>query len=261
MRILVTGKNGYIGSSLLSKLDSMFDFTYPNFYVGVGRDDFDLTDRKSTTDFLSKYGYFDVIIHTAICGGSRLKKDENDVLANNLKMFYNLIANVHRFGQLISLGSGAELNWPSDPYGLSKLIIADTINSHSKLNNIRIFGVFDENEWDTRFIKTCLRKYKNKEPITIHQNKLFDFIYMDDLVTVIKFIILNPNIKVIDACYKEKHTLREVAEYITTIGGYSCEIKVGDKELGNPYMGHFKDYNLDLIGLKQGINKVYDAIN
>tara|TARA_Y100000385_G_scaffold291830_1_gene372847 strand:+ start:9155 stop:9937 length:783 start_codon:yes stop_codon:yes gene_type:complete len=260
MKILVTGKNGYIGSSLLSKLDSMFDFTYPNFYVGVGRDDFDLTDRKSTTDFLSKYGYFDVIIHTAICGGSRLKKDENDVLANNLKMFYNLIANVHRFGQLISLGSGAELNWPSDPYGLSKLIIADTISSHSKLNNIRIFGVFDKNELDTRFIKTCLTQYKNKQPMVIHQNKFFDFIYMDDLVTVIKFIILNPNIKTIDCCYKENYTLREIADYINTLDNHSCEIKVNKTDLGVPYTGHFKDYKLDLIGLKQGINKVLDEI-
>ena len=39
MRILVTGKNGYVGSSLLNKLESHFDFTYPNFIVGVGRDD------------------------------------------------------------------------------------------------------------------------------------------------------------------------------------------------------------------------------
>ena len=39
MRILITGKNGYIGSSLISKLD---------FTTGVGRDNFDLTDREST---------------------------------------------------------------------------------------------------------------------------------------------------------------------------------------------------------------------
>ncbi len=261
MRVLVTGKNGYVGNSLLSKLDSLFDFTYPNFYVGVGRDDFDLADRKSTTDFLSKYGYFDVIIHTAICGGSRLKKDENDVLANNLKMFYNLLANKDRFGQLISFGSGAELNNPSNPYGLSKAIIWDVIKNDPKLNNIRVFGVFDKNEWDTRFIKTCLNKYKNREPMIIHQNKLFDFIYMDDLATIVKYIILNPDIKVIDCCYEESYTLKEIAEYINTRNNHYCEIKIDNKKLGKPYTGKFKNYNLDLIGLKQGINKVYDATN
>ena len=93
MKILITGKNGYIGSSLISKLDST---------IGIGRDDFDLTDRESTNNFF-RDKYFDVIIHTAICGGSRLKKDGNDTLANNLKMFYNLMANAHKFGQLIIL--------------------------------------------------------------------------------------------------------------------------------------------------------------
>lgn len=262
MRVLITGKNGYVGSSLLSKLGSLFDFTHPNFCIGVGREDFDLTDRVSTTNFLSRYGYFDVIIHTAICGGSRLKKDGNDVLANNLKMFYNLMANENRFGQLISLGSGAELNNPSDSYGLSKAIILKEINSHPKLNNIRIFGVFDKNEWDTRFIKTCLKNYKNKEPIIIHQNKLFDFIYMDDLATIIKYIISNPGIKTIDACYKENYTLKEIAEYINTRDNHYCEIKIENKKLGNPYIGSYKNLDkLDLVGLKQGINKVYDATN
>ena len=251
MRILITGKNGYIGSSLISKLDST---------TGVGRDDFDLTDRESTNNYF-RDKHFDVIIHTAICGGSRLKEDGNDTLANNLKMFYNLMANTHSFGQLISLGSGAELNWPSDPYGLSKSIIADTIDSHSKLNNIRIFGVFDENEWNTRFIKTCLNNYKNKEPMVIHQNKLFDFIYMDDLATIIKHIILHPDIKIMDACYVESYTLKEIADYINTRNNHHCEVQIKNKKLGKPYTGNFKNYNLDLIGLKQGINKVYDATN
>ena len=96
--------------------------------------------------------------------------------------------------------------------------------------------------------------------MVIHQNKFFDFIYMDDLVTVIKFIILNPNIKTIDCCYKENYTLREIADYINTLDNHSCEIKVNKTDLGVPYTGHFKDYKLDLIGLKQGINKVLDEI-
>jgi len=250
MKILITGKNGYIGSSLISKLDST---------IGIGRDDFDLTDRESTNNFF-RDKYFDVIIHTAICGGSRLKKDGNDTLANNLKMFYNLMANAHKFGQLINLGSGAELNWPSDPYGLSKSIIWDIVSSHSKLNNIRIFGVFDENELDTRFIKTCLNNYKTRKPIVIHQNKLFDFIYMDDLVTIINFIILNPNIKSIDCCYKESYSLKEIADYVNTRNNHHCEIKIKNKKLGNPYMGNYKNYGLNLIGLKQGINNVYNTL-
>ena len=47
MKILVTGKNGYIGSSIINKLKA-----YNYNITGVGREDFDLTDRKSTNTYL-----------------------------------------------------------------------------------------------------------------------------------------------------------------------------------------------------------------
>ena len=97
--------------------------------------------------------------------------------------------------------------------------------------------------------------------MVIHQNKLFDFIYMDDLVTIINFIILNPNIKLIDCCYKESYSLKEIAEYINTRNNHYCEIEVKNKKLGDPYIGNFKNYNLNLIGLKQGINNVYNILS
>jgi len=251
MKILVTGKNGYIGSSIINKLKS-----YNYNITGVGREDFDLTDRKSTNTYFDCKN-FDVIIHTAICGGSRLVHDGNDVLSNNIKMFYNLLNNQDKFGQLINFGSGAELNNPSLPYGLSKAIIWDVIKNNSKLNNVRIFGVFDKNELDTRFIKTCIKNYKNRKPILIHQNKLFDFIYMDDLVTIVNFIILNPNIKSIDCCYNESYSLKEIAHYINGLNNHNCDITLKLPNTGLPYIGKFKNYNLNLIGLKQGINNTY----
>ena len=51
----------------------------------VTRKDFDLTDRKSADDWF--YGrYFDVVIHTAIKGGSRLKKDNSDAFYQNIQI-------------------------------------------------------------------------------------------------------------------------------------------------------------------------------
>ena len=156
MRILITGKNGYIAKSLANNLKNHFDFTYPSFMAVCGKDDFDLTNRKDTTNWFRKYGYFDVVIHTAINGGSRLKKDDNNVLANNLKMFYNLLANKNRFGQLISFGSGMELNNPTDPYGLSKKIIWDIIKNDPKLNNIRKYA--DSLESKREYISSVLEE-------------------------------------------------------------------------------------------------------
>lgn len=257
MRILITGKNGYIGSSIINKLKA-----YNYNVTGVGREDFDLTDRKSTNTYFD-YKKFDIIIHTAIYGGSRLEKDGNDVLANNLKMFYNLLNNQDKFGQLINFGSGAELNNPSLPYGLSKAIIWDIIKNNSKLNNIRIFGVFDENELDTRFIKSNIKRYIRKEPLLINQDKLMDFIYMDDLITLIDYVIQNPYSKLTEASYLQPYSLVDIANLINELSDYKCKVIVTKPKLGKMYTGNINNINninLPFIGLEKAIKLIYKKI-
>ena len=114
MNILITGGNGYIGKSLSKNLSEA---------ISVNRKVFDLTDRYSTDKWFDGK-YFDIVIHTAVKGGSRLSEDNGDVCYQNLQMFYNLLNNKHCFNKLIHFGSGAELGMPTDPYGLSKNIIS-----------------------------------------------------------------------------------------------------------------------------------------
>tara|TARA_R110000772_G_scaffold67262_2_gene149346 strand:- start:2575 stop:3363 length:789 start_codon:yes stop_codon:yes gene_type:complete len=262
MRILITGKNGYIGKSLIRKLNQSYTFPNSDYtIIGVGRDDFDLNDREATNKWF-KEKYFDVIIHTAISGGSILKEDDNNILANNLRMFYNLIANKGKFEQLISFGSGAELGKPSDPYGLSKNIISQIVRHQYKFNNIRIFGVFDENELNTRFIKANIKRYKNKEPLIVHQNKLMDFFYMDDLVRLVKYIIENPHIKEINACYPKTYDLLSIANIINNLDSHKCGIILENKSEGKPYIGPYQEkIEIDLIGLEKSIKKTYEKTN
>lgn len=258
MNILITGGNGYIAKSLskgLCKDSSRF-----NIYL-ITRQDFDLIDREATNNWF-KEKYFDVVIHTAIVGGSRLKEDNEEVFYQNLSMFYNLLANQDKFNQLISFGSGAELGYPTDPYGLSKNIINRIIESENKFNNIRIFAVFNENELDTRFLKSNIKRYINKEPLVIHQDKLMDFFYMDDLVYLVNHIIENPDIKVADCSYSTSFRLSEIASMINELSDHKCPIIIQDKKVGTPYISpNPKRLNLPYIGLKQGIQNVYYGIN
>ena len=82
MKVLVTGKNGYIVKSIINKLKPNYSIT------AIGRDDFDLSNRELTNQFF-KGKYFDVVIHTAVSGGHRLEKEDSEVFYNNLSMFYN----------------------------------------------------------------------------------------------------------------------------------------------------------------------------
>ncbi len=253
MNILVTGKNGFIGSHLIKKLNG-------HNIEGIGRNNFNLTNREEANNFFQNK-YYDVVIHTAIVGGSRLKEDDGEVFYQNLSMFHNLLANKDKFGQLISFGSGAELNNPSDPYGLSKNIINKIIKSENKLNNIRIFAVFNEKELDTRFIKSNIKRYINKESLVIHQNKLMDFFYMEDLTTLVQHIINNPNIKEVNASYFHTYDLLSIANIINNLDTHKCGIILKSKNEGQAYTSPFQEQlNLPLIGLKKGIVKMYKKI-
>ena len=252
MKILVTGKNGYLGKSILNKLKG-YDL------VGVGREDFDLSNREETKKYF-KGKYFDMVLHTANVGGSRLIKDTSEVLFKNVSMFNNLANVKHKYTNLISFGSGAEKNYPTDPYGLSKSIIYSYIKDYDNFHNIRIYSVFDENEWDTRFIKSNIKRYIRKEPLLINQDKLMDFIYMDDLITLIDYVIQNPYSKLIEASYLKPYILVDIANLINELYDYKCEIIVSNPKLGKMYTGSINNLNLPFIGLEKAIKIIYKKI-
>ena len=252
MNILITGGNGYIAKSLSKSLDNS---------ISITRKDFDLTDRHATNKWFEGK-YFDVVIHTAVKGGSRLLVDGGNIFYENIQMFYNLLNNKHCFGKLINFGSGAELGMPSDPYGLSKNIISKIIDNEDNFYNIRIYGVFDENELDTRFIKSNIKRYINKEPIKIHQDKLMDFFYMKDLIELVRHFIYKDNLPKnvdctydIDACY-----LSDIAYIINDLSDYKVEIKVGEGK-GKKYIGDWNPININYIGLEQGIKETYKKLS
>jgi len=251
MKILITGGNGYIGSSLYNNLSDEFDVTK------ISRSDFDLRDISSMLNFFQNK-YFDVIINCAISGGSRLKKDSWDVLVNNVDIFYNLTHCSEYFGKLINFGSGSSKYDFLNPYGLSKLVIEKTISTCPKFYNINIFAVFDENELDSRFIKTNIKNYINNDPIVIFKDKKMDFIYMPDFISIVKYYIMNENPpKKIDCTYPETKTLSDIARIINNLGDHKVKIVVNDFDISD-YCGKFTPINLNYIGLEQGIKNVFE---
>ena len=255
MEVLVTGGNGYIATSLATALGSKYTIT------PVTRQDFDLTDTRATCTWL-KDKYFDVVLHTAIVGGNRLQQDTHDVIDKNLLMYYNLLGNKESYGKFINFGSGAEQFQPHSPYGISKKIIADSVSSNDKFYNIRVFGIFDENELDRRFLKSNIIQYINREPMVIHENKLMDFFYMDDLVSVVEYYIDNNILsKEVNCCYKEKYTLKNIAEMINSLSDYIVPIELDDQRLSDFYCGESILPPINIKGLKYGVQHTFCKLN
>jgi nucleoside-diphosphate-sugar epimerase len=252
MKILITGKNGYVGKSLHSYLYSKYDVTI------VGRQDFDLTNWNETNKWFEGK-QFDVVIHTAVVGGSRLKKEDSSIIDQNLKMYYNLLDQQDKYTKFIHFGSGFETH-STTPYGLSKFIINQSTKDKPNFYNLRIFGVFDENEWETRFIKANIKRYINKEAIQIFEDKMMDFIYMKDLITIVEHYLNNDDLpKEIDCMYLgTKSYLSDLARIINKLDDYKVPILTG--RMTSSYVGYYHPLNLDFIGLEQGIKEVYNIL-
>jgi GDP-L-fucose synthase len=212
-------------------------------------------------------------------GGRRSIKDGPEVLWANLAMFYNLVANQHKFGKLISFGSGAELdrnndinlinnyykdNYPLDYYGMAKNIICRLIENEPNCFSIRLFNVFGKDEETARFITANVQRYVDRETITIHQDKLMDFFYIDDLIELVKFYLPKSYIpEEINAVYKQKYTLSEIADIINKLSDYKVDISIEQDHFAKHYIG--KSTRLDILpikwkGLDQGIREIYNTL-
>lgn len=255
MNILITGGNGYIAKSLYSSLSNNYNI------ISVSRKDFDLTDRKDTDNFF-RGKLFDVVIHCAVKGGSRLNEESWKDMDDNLKMYYNLLANRNSYNKLIHFGSGAEFTASETPYGLSKKVIANSIKDQIDFYNLRIYAVFDENELDTRFIKSNVQRYINKEPIRIHQDKYMSFFYMKDLVKVVDYYIKNQDLqKELNCCYSNIHTLTTIADIINNLSDYKVEIIKEKVGMSEGYWGsNTQRPNIEYLELKYAIKQVYNKL-
>ena len=271
MRILVTGANGFVGRNLAAALTE-------HEVTKLTRQIVDLTNRKAVDEYF-KDKSFDVVLHCAMVGGRRYLSDGSEVLYKNLAMFYNLLAHQDKFGKIINFGSGAELDrtqdidlsnfyykdaYPLDYYGMAKNIIARLIENEDKCFSFRLFNVFGADEESARFIRANIQRYIDKEPIIIHQDKIMDFFYIDDLVTLVKFYLDKNYIpEEINAVYKDKYTLGGIATMINNLSNYEVDIIVEQEGLSKHYVG--KNTRLDLLklplkGLAIGIKETYNKL-
>jgi len=218
MRVCVLGAAGFIGKNLLRDTD----------WVGVTRQELDLTDPEAVKEYFRKHEY-DVVIHCAVIGGSRLRPDDGEVFYKNLLMFENVV--VAFKGKIIYFSSGAALrgNPPSDPYGMSKWLIDRRIETLPNAYSLRIWGCYGPGEPSTRFSAVC----KKEGHVVINQDKYFDFIDVEDVRKIVQeYVSCKWEMpKVCNLVYPEKLLLSQWAEKF----GATWEIE-DTSELGESYI-------------------------
>lgn len=214
-RVCVLGAGGFLGKNLCKGTG----------WTGVTRSELDLLDQEAVEQYFKEHTY-DVVVHCAVQGGSRLCSDDGTVTHNNILMFENVVR-VFK-GMLLYFSSGAALqgNPPITPYGLAKWVIDRRIEMMENTFSIRIWGCYGPGELQTRFSAVC----KTERHVVINQDKFFDFVDVNDVkAAVVKYVNGEIKYKSIDLVYPEKKLLTEWAAFF---GATSTVEQTG---LGKPY--------------------------
>lgn len=262
MRVLITGGSGFIGLSLKERLGEEHDVLAPS------SKELDLVDEGSVSAFFQERN-FDAVIHCATWDAKwNSGKDFSLVLDHNLRMFFNLAREGKHFGRLISLGSGAEFSrpyWlpfatedyfgthvPCDPYGFSKYLINKYIEHMPDAVNLRLFGVFGPHEdWRTRFISNAICRAIYGLPITIIQDALFDYLYIEDLLDIMGWFLKNGwKEKAYNICTGRTYRLSDLAKMILEALQKDLPVEVLRKGYGVEYSGDNSRLLTEMPGLE-----------
>eukprot|EP00656_Telonema_subtile_P002922 TRINITY_DN11343_c0_g1_i1.p1 TRINITY_DN11343_c0_g1~~TRINITY_DN11343_c0_g1_i1.p1 ORF type:complete len:271 (-),score=48.70 TRINITY_DN11343_c0_g1_i1:150-962(-) len=257
MRILVLGSGGFIGQHLVTHLNA----TGTHEVVGTRSATLDLTDASAVATFFQSNERFEMVIHCAVAGGRRVKQDDASVLEANLRMVDNVLLQSASFGTMVHFTSGAALCAPHTPYGFSKRLLDALLRAQQNCYNIRVYGCFGPHEPDHRLISSCLRKTAAGEPCVVHQDKLFDFVHIDDLCKMVLRIVDEVNgdggdkprmPHEIDAVYQQKLSLSQVA------GMVSDKVVIETEGMADPYIGseggELEALELgELVGMTRGV--------
>jgi GDP-L-fucose synthase len=128
---------------------------------------------------------------------------------------------------------------PADEHGFSKYIIAKHMEQLDNAVKLRVFGVFGKYEdYTIRFISNAICKALCGLPITIRQNRLFDYLFIDDLMPVIEhFIHHSARQSAYNVTPDSSIDLNTIAEMVRDRSGKDLPIVVAEQVMGPEYSG------------------------
>ena len=247
--------------------------------IAPKRNELDCSNDESVKKYFSK-NTFDVVIHSAAKPGHRNASDTNSLLYTNSRMLFNLLKYQNSWGTLLNMGSGAIYDMkhyqpkmkedffgtyiPVDEHGYNKYIFGKLVPSLNHVYDFRIFGIFGKYEdYAIRFISNAICKAIFDLPITLRQNRKFDYLYINDLMPILEhFIEHNPIEKSFNITPDNSIGLLLIAELVKSISKKDIEIKVAQAGMGMEYSGdnsllRNEMKNLNFTPIEKSVEELY----
>tara|TARA_R110000824_G_scaffold391519_2_gene589353 strand:- start:5673 stop:6572 length:900 start_codon:yes stop_codon:yes gene_type:complete len=279
--VLITGGNGFIARSIYEDFSNCYFSPLEDNIIAPNRKQLDLLDHSEVYDFI-KSNKFDVVIHTANYDAvpEFTDKKTSEVLDNNLRMFFNLARCKDYFGKMLYFGSGAEAGrekWthkmteayveskvPSSQYAYSKHVMNSYAKVSGNIYNLRLFGVFGKfDDWRYRFISNACCKAALGLPVVIKKDIMFDYLFIDDLIKIVKWFITNdPKQNSYNICSSSVYSYNQFAKKVIEASGKDIKIDNIDPIIEEEYSGDnslFKnESNFNFTNINDSIKLLYE---
>ncbi len=276
-RILLTGAgpHGFIGRNLASALGERYEVFTPS------SQELNLCDYDALARYVDEYR-IGTVIHGAIQNVTRVGCE--NAMLHDMQMFYNIEKLAGHLDKVLYFGSGAEFDKrfpmeriqetelgrsvPVDYYGLEKYVMALHARASRNIYNLRLFGIFGKyEEWQSKFISNLCCKAVYDLPLTVRQNCMFDFLYIDDLAPIVAWFLEHvPKYHDYNVCTGQPVDLLSIAETILEVSGkqlpvivakegwnlaYTADASRLTEEIGNIHLFSMRDAITDLYSYYQ----------
>lgn len=247
--ILLTGGSGFIGRNIQeSFLMDKYNVLTPS------SKELNLADEDCVDSYFKTHK-IDIVIHAAVKPSHRNAKDFSNLYYTNSRMFFNIERHRDEYEKMLVIGSGAIYDnryytpkmketdsvqhIPADEHGFCKYVCDKVIEHSPNIYDLRLFGVFGKYEdYAIRFISNAICKTLFDLPITIKQNRMFDYLYVDDLMFVLDWFINNkPIYKFYNITPDKSISLYDLALIVRGISKKNVPVIVHQKGLGLEYSG------------------------
>jgi UDP-glucose 4-epimerase len=269
MNILLTGGSGFIGKNILETMKDDYTFFAP------GHRELDLLDEYAVEAFFQAHDV-DVVVHSAVKPGHRNAKNPTNLYYEDSRMFFNLVRCSSLYRKMIVLSSGAAYDIrcdlckvtedflgrhvPVDEHGFFRHVSGKYIELAENIVELRIFSIFGKYEdYAIRFISNAICKAVYDLPITLRQNRLFDYLYVNDFAPVLDYFIRNnPHHCAYNVTPDQAIELYALAEKVRAISGKDLPIVVGKPGMGLAYSGDNRRLRQEIPGLR--LTPIDDAL-